>query len=457
MPRSYYDHQEDLQIWRHSTRGMSYPIPQAMRADGQQELSGGYGGRLNSTAEPEAKSSGAPSRRRIQLACTRCRRRKIKCSGDIGNGQCTNCRNAGSPHCEFLRVNSFRTQAKATYSSAWPYPAAGPLMTPYGSGSGYETQATSRANIHSIPATFPLFPKAQCSYEHSTQFSPVTRGPYMSACPINYDGDSVSYNMSSPAYMLPSTDSSGGSSYCSYPASPRGSQVSKMATEDLYPDQDHHALGSSYYMAHSQPPVSDIPSAGPLLSSIPSSSGPDRTLPNPATSRNGRESGSTMPITSAETSISGSYGVSQILNARTASHHLSLDGLSSSSPHSSVRTTSTSMANGTSSPSTTSFGYVITTNSPSTTLPSTSFPPTESIEAFHTSSHNRCSELRQQASSYSHSTEMSGHCGTSSSSGNLSNGKAYTRLPAYGTAAAKCAESSANPTSSLLAHKTDGY
>ena len=36
----------------------------------------------------------------------RCRKRKIRCSGDPGNGQpCNNCKNAGSEPCRFLRVS----------------------------------------------------------------------------------------------------------------------------------------------------------------------------------------------------------------------------------------------------------------------------------------------------------------------------------------------------------------
>ncbi|KAL7276435.1 hypothetical protein RUND412_000574 [Rhizina undulata] len=51
-------------------------------------------------------SSGAP-RRRIPVACGRCRKRKIRCSGDPGdNSGCTNCQNVGIAQglCVFLRV-----------------------------------------------------------------------------------------------------------------------------------------------------------------------------------------------------------------------------------------------------------------------------------------------------------------------------------------------------------------
>lgn len=40
--------------------------------------------------------------------CGRCRKRKIRCSGDAGTGQpCTNCKNSGNEQCQFLRVCCF--------------------------------------------------------------------------------------------------------------------------------------------------------------------------------------------------------------------------------------------------------------------------------------------------------------------------------------------------------------
>ncbi|KID60307.1 uncharacterized protein G6M90_00g079930 [Metarhizium brunneum] len=50
-------------------------------------------------------------RKRIAVACGRCRQRKIRCSGDTGPGDgCTNCRNAGFEPCRFLRVSSQEVQ-----------------------------------------------------------------------------------------------------------------------------------------------------------------------------------------------------------------------------------------------------------------------------------------------------------------------------------------------------------
>ncbi|KAL7796121.1 hypothetical protein V8C37DRAFT_414414 [Trichoderma ceciliae] len=52
-------------------------------------------------------------RKRIAVACMRCRKRKIRCTGDSGNGQpCLNCKNAGFEPCQFLRVSSHETHLK---------------------------------------------------------------------------------------------------------------------------------------------------------------------------------------------------------------------------------------------------------------------------------------------------------------------------------------------------------
>ncbi|KAF7538881.1 hypothetical protein G7Z17_g12559 [Cylindrodendrum hubeiense] len=52
-------------------------------------------------------------RKRIAVACGRCRKRKIRCSGDTGNGApCINCRNAGWEPCQYLRVASQEAQMK---------------------------------------------------------------------------------------------------------------------------------------------------------------------------------------------------------------------------------------------------------------------------------------------------------------------------------------------------------
>lgn len=100
----------------------SLTMSRSMRSMTQREL----GDRTNSGISPAAELDGKlrnPQRRRVPVAvctlvmfevlltlthfqCERCRKRKIKCSGDSGDGQaCSNCRSAGHPNCQFLRVS----------------------------------------------------------------------------------------------------------------------------------------------------------------------------------------------------------------------------------------------------------------------------------------------------------------------------------------------------------------
>ncbi|KAI7680238.1 hypothetical protein KC319_g2289, partial [Hortaea werneckii] len=75
------------------------------------ELRPGYGGRSVTRQIHETEPDIAPgtARRRISVACSRCRRRKIKCSGNPGDGTgCQACRASGADvsACHFNRVNS---------------------------------------------------------------------------------------------------------------------------------------------------------------------------------------------------------------------------------------------------------------------------------------------------------------------------------------------------------------
>ncbi|KAH8808044.1 hypothetical protein F5884DRAFT_752603 [Xylogone sp. PMI_703] len=78
----------------------------------------------------EADTISSQPRRRIPVACGRCRKRKIRCSGDPGNGgACQNCKTAGNDVCQFLRVSSTEAQLKVE-PTEFPYPG-GNRHSPY--------------------------------------------------------------------------------------------------------------------------------------------------------------------------------------------------------------------------------------------------------------------------------------------------------------------------------------
>ncbi|EPE02643.1 n-terminal fungal transcription factor-containing protein [Ophiostoma piceae UAMH 11346] len=86
------------------------------------------------------------TRKRIAVACGRCRQRKIRCSGDRGqNLPCTNCQNAGVTPCLFLRVSSREATIKADFdynaeiSRALAHRSSVPLPPPLSSNSNYGT------------------------------------------------------------------------------------------------------------------------------------------------------------------------------------------------------------------------------------------------------------------------------------------------------------------------------
>ncbi|CAM1509393.1 Fc.00g031320.m01.CDS01 [Cosmosporella sp. VM-42] len=94
---------------RYSHRMASYPSYEERRAsaypihpDSQRTI----------LSEKDGIDEMTPQRKRIAVACGRCRKRKIRCSGDTGNGPCTNCKNAGYEPCQFLRVASQETMMK---------------------------------------------------------------------------------------------------------------------------------------------------------------------------------------------------------------------------------------------------------------------------------------------------------------------------------------------------------
>ncbi|KAI1747803.1 hypothetical protein F4782DRAFT_535078 [Xylaria castorea] len=80
----------------------------------------------------EREESDQP-RKRIAVACGRCRKRKIRCSGDPGNGgPCSNCKNAGYEPCLFLRVSSQETPLKDTSEYTYNIDAARAYGNPRG-------------------------------------------------------------------------------------------------------------------------------------------------------------------------------------------------------------------------------------------------------------------------------------------------------------------------------------
>ncbi|KAF5716002.1 transcriptional regulatory [Fusarium globosum] len=131
-------------------RGAAYPIHPDTRT----------------TIMSERDDDVTPQRKRIAVACGRCRKRKIRCSGDAGNGEsCTNCKNAGHEPCQFLRVASH--EASIVKSEGFTYSLE----------ASRQYQARGSSAIPSLPATAPAYADGVSSY---------TSDPFVYRAPTTY-------------------------------------------------------------------------------------------------------------------------------------------------------------------------------------------------------------------------------------------------------------------------------
>ncbi|KAF4970745.1 hypothetical protein FZEAL_9979 [Fusarium zealandicum] len=154
-----------------------------------------------------------PQRKRIAVACGRCRKRKIRCSGDTGNGgPCTNCKNAGFEPCQFLRVASQETPMKQepfSYSleASRQYQARGSSVVPAPpvTASQYPDglpMAASDPFAYRPPATFaysakPFYPLSSWGHGYAED-SGINYTMYPPSYPAVHDSDySINYRIGS--------------------------------------------------------------------------------------------------------------------------------------------------------------------------------------------------------------------------------------------------------------------
>ena len=125
VTRPYFADDDEPPFHRRNSRGHEFPLShdRGLPLDpynGPRDHLPSHDSRRGNRA-PEPDSNSRP-RSRIPVAvrnflpieenlmsagqCGRCRKRKIRCSGDVGAGlPCSNCKSAGHEHCQFLRVS----------------------------------------------------------------------------------------------------------------------------------------------------------------------------------------------------------------------------------------------------------------------------------------------------------------------------------------------------------------
>ncbi|KZF24256.1 hypothetical protein L228DRAFT_259499 [Xylona heveae TC161] len=334
MTRPYNGHAKEVEFYRRSVRTGSQEAYQSTHTP-RNATSGprlphgevrtcplGRRESRNSPAqESQTETNSNPPRRRIAVACGRCRKRKIKCSGDPGNGAgCQNCRQAGADaQCAFLRVQCEERTLVPDHlrlagaincpgAVAWPYGSSDSVSSPSSSIPPFTNSLETAAN-NSLLSTVSLPVTHASQYQRvptgngyiDGQYPPVvTKSSYSTPYGLGYGDGQVEPYTVHPPFMLPSQDLSGVSNAYAAQDTFRAwnpiSQQTKVSNNPLFLEGDSSAFPAPP-MQYLSSPVSRVsgappdgstffPTLGPLATSLPGSlAAGDRILPDPALGR----------------------------------------------------------------------------------------------------------------------------------------------------------------------------
>ncbi|KAK0717397.1 hypothetical protein B0T26DRAFT_854382 [Lasiosphaeria miniovina] len=241
-------------------------------------------------ADQQLDSDSARQRKRISVACGRCRKRKIRCSGDPGQGQpCTNCKNAGADPCLFLRVQSREAPLREdsgefSYSvgDARAYASRAPMNHSHGHGhglGGYTADVAAGLSSNDVLASY----RPGSAYPYAAASKPYYPAVTTYGSPY---GDDFDYAMGMPPQSVLGHDAAS-IMHSQWPSPPRSNKPP--AYSNLYADPDSPYGYSSASLV--QRPVSTVSADSPNFSfssvaaSLPSATSADRLLPYPASGR----------------------------------------------------------------------------------------------------------------------------------------------------------------------------
>ncbi|KAH8896456.1 hypothetical protein GQ53DRAFT_714133 [Thozetella sp. PMI_491] len=255
----------------------------------------------------QGDSEATPQRKRIAVACLRCRKRKIRCSGDPGAGlPCVNCKNAGAEQCQFLRVQSHEAPIR-NGPGDYGYPIedarafANRHHAPPGVHYSLPSMASNDVPHHRGSSVYPPYPHTKSYYGSSVAgYGPAPSfqsGYYVEDHHISYPPQPVlASEPPPPMTMLPS-------------------HIGPRPSPSIYGSEVYADGGGSYgygknstNLSHRADPSSF--SFTPVTSSLPLNAS-DRLLPNPAVRSYGHTSGfsfvrSTPAVSTVSTSASPS-------------------------------------------------------------------------------------------------------------------------------------------------------
>ncbi|KAK1756685.1 hypothetical protein QBC47DRAFT_359191 [Echria macrotheca] len=284
-------------------------------------------------AEQQMDMDSPQQRKRIAVACGRCRKRKIRCSGDMGGGQpCQNCKNAGHEQCLFLRVASreapfLNEPSEFTYSvpdarglasrapvvSTLPYtqelpslPPSDVLTSPYRTSAAYPYVPAPSKQYY--PAVSSYSPQYSDEFDYNLGVSQSVLSSDVSMMPSQWGsrtktsyGGAAMYNMDSSYY-------GGAAGLVHRPAPPVASEPSSLSlsgfgadlppTSRLLPDPAGRTSSLPYPggvvktpasgQTHSQATLADVAAAATYVSSF-DTSGMSYTSPAASLSGAGQQ------------------------------------------------------------------------------------------------------------------------------------------------------------------------
>ncbi|PKX90307.1 uncharacterized protein P174DRAFT_454374 [Aspergillus novofumigatus IBT 16806] len=301
MAHPYYPSGDEVGLSQQSGHE-AHSISLSTGPDGQQEMVERGTSSVSPALEIDGRSRNS-TRRRIQVACNRCRKRKIKCSGDIGDGQgCSNCRASGNKNCQFLRVNSSMLQTK---DSGWPYHASNATVSssPRLGVYAHMAQRSALVSTNSLGVRLGSFSRPS-GYDLGT-FSPQhppSRQTFSLDHTANYENEPTAYNPPS-SYMFSSSHQGIVPDYCGLAWNTKAwnsnVQVNNAQSGAAFPTQDteNTFTSSSYPFLFSGPGTqsTDVP-----MTCTPSDGqGADRTLPK-ASGRSQLQMGMSSPSATPE-------------------------------------------------------------------------------------------------------------------------------------------------------------
>nr|OQO30084.1 hypothetical protein B0A51_02646 [Rachicladosporium sp. CCFEE 5018] len=254
-PYGYYDARRELRPERYEHRQEYHgrlPTHALIQEHEQHELVGGQ------------------ARRRIAVACARCRRRKIKCSGDPHDGTgCQACKQSGANvrDCAFMRVNSNELAFKDSN---------GVSMLP----------VATDADLTAVPATYTL-DTSSVSTSYPTTYNTVQHRPslptlHTRSAYSHHDYDSQYDHSPADSYTYSSASLPRQDSF----ASAYGSQDASRSNRSLIRFQAGYVFNNVYSPVSTRLPSvtgdgSSSLNMGSLHSSLPLSAVAERRLPAP--------------------------------------------------------------------------------------------------------------------------------------------------------------------------------